>query len=243
MTYSLVLLTVGLMPGQGCQTCAAAAAQTEVLQAQYTESAPDSRPRLFGRLRHLLHRDGSDNGSSGAPSYQMVQPVQGRLQPQPVGTTVAPVYPVVQPGEVIRIDSQPATPGRMPAMPTSNEPPLSAAPMPVQPMSYQQEPVVSVQKEYQDKVGAADDYSWITGQLGRVHTAAGAVWVVRYNSVGQADKYGGSVVLAPAVEMRNYREGDLVCVQGEILQDRGAPGHLGGALYRASSIAMVSRAD
>jgi hypothetical protein len=100
-----------------------------------------------------------------------------------------------------------------------------------------------VQKKYQDQVGCAEDYSWVTGQLFYVHTADGAHWVVRYASIGQVDKYGGSMVVVPTVEMKNYRDGDLVCVQGQVLQDKGAPGHLGGAVYRLTSISMINRSD
>ena len=51
------------------------------------------------------------------------------------------------------------------------------------------------------------------------------------------------MVLAPAVDMKNYREGDLVSVNGEILNDSRSSRHLGGALYRADSITMIERTD
>jgi hypothetical protein len=104
-------------------------------------------------------------------------------------------------------------------------------------------PLPPVKKKFQDQMGCAEDYSWVTGQLNYVHTADGAHWVVRYAPIGQEDKFGGSVVLVPTVEMRTYRDGDLVCVQGEVLKERGAPGHLGGAVYRATSISIITRAD
>jgi hypothetical protein len=94
-----------------------------------------------------------------------------------------------------------------------------------------------------DKVGNAEDYTWITGQLCRVHTAQGEVWVVRYAPIEQVDKYGGSMVLVPVVEMKNYREGDVVCVQGEVLKDQQAPGRLGGAPYRVTAISIINRND
>ena len=73
--------------------------------------------------------------------------------------------------------------------------------------------------------------------------ADGGRWVLRYTAVGEVDPYGGSVVLTPTVEMRNYREGDLVNVTGQILNDGQAARPLGGALYRVGSIQMVERAD
>jgi hypothetical protein len=96
--------------------------------------------------------------------------------------------------------------------------------------------------KYQDKVGHETDYSWVTGHLFFVH-ADGGKWVVRYAAPDEVDRYGGSIVLAPTVEMRNFREGDLVNVYGEILDNRQAARPLGGALYRVNSIQMVERAD
>jgi len=40
--------------------------------------------------------------------------------------------------------------------------------------------------------------------------------------------------------MDSYREGDLVTVKGEILQEKGSL-YLGAPLYRASSIELVDR--
>lgn len=98
-----------------------------------------------------------------------------------------------------------------------------------------------VAKKYATKVGHETDYSWITGHLFYVHTAGGR-WVLRYSLPSEVDKYGGSVVLTRSVDMKNYREGDLVCVFGQIL-DEGRGSALGGALYRADTISLVERAD
>jgi hypothetical protein len=91
-----------------------------------------------------------------------------------------------------------------------------------------------------DKVGNEHDYSWITGYLYYVHTDGGR-WVLRYATLDQVDRYGGSVVLAPGVEMGNYREGDLVTVHGRVLSEGRATRSLGGALYRVDVIEMVER--
>jgi hypothetical protein len=105
-----------------------------------------------------------------------------------------------------------------------------------------QKPAIEVSKPNENKVGAAEDYSWITGQLFYVH-AAGGFWVLRYAAVGQVDRYGGSVVLAPGVEMKNFREGDVVCVHGQVLNEGRTFPHLGGAFYRPISIEMIERVD
>src|SRR5205823_5092967 len=86
--------------------------------------------------------------------------------------------------------------------------------------------------EYAYHIGHAEDYSWVTGQLYYIH-ASGGLWIVRYATVDTDDKYGGSVVLAPAVNMKNFREGDLVSVAGGIADDGRASKNLGGPSYQA----------
>jgi hypothetical protein len=95
---------------------------------------------------------------------------------------------------------------------------------------------------YRSQVGASEDYSWITGQLFFIH-AGGGMWVVRYRSIGEEDRYGGSVVLIGSVGMKNFREGDLVSVHGEVLNG-GKPSHyLGAPVYRANAVDMIERSD
>jgi hypothetical protein len=103
-------------------------------------------------------------------------------------------------------------------------------------------PQLKVAEKYQDKVGHETDYSWITGHLFYLHTDGGK-WVLRYTAVDEVDRFGGSVVLTPTVEMKNFREGDLVNVSGEVLNNGQAARPLGGALYRVNSIQLVERAD
>ena len=103
-------------------------------------------------------------------------------------------------------------------------------------------PTFEIKKEYLDKVANAEDYSWVTGQLFYIH-ADGGLWVVRYAPVDKEDRYGGSVVLAPAASMRDCREGDLVKVHGEILNEGRASKYLGGPLYRSLSVAMIARSQ
>ena len=99
-----------------------------------------------------------------------------------------------------------------------------------------------VAAKFREIVGHENDYSWITGQLYYVH-AEGGMWVVRYANVDETDRFGGSVVLTPTVEMRNFREGDLVNVCGEIMNNGLPVRGLGGALYRVNSVQMIERSD
>ena len=121
---------------------------------------------------------------------------------------------------------------------------VSATYMPKPQRIPEPEPVIStdLRTEYVYHIGHADDYSWVTGQLYYIHTGKG-LWVVRYATVDTEDKYGGSVVLAPAVNMKNFREGDLVSVQGDVLNEGRPSRNLGGPFYRAEHVELIERAD
>jgi hypothetical protein len=131
----------------------------------------------------------------------------------------------------------------LPAAPAAMPPAAQAATTTVTALKPSPEQLnLKVAKKYEDQVGHDRDYGWITGHLFYIHTDGGR-WVLRYTGPGETDKFGGSVVLAPGVEMRNFREGDLVCVYGDVLNEGRATPALGGALYRVNSINMVERSD
>jgi hypothetical protein len=94
---------------------------------------------------------------------------------------------------------------------------------------------------YLNRSSCSADYSRVTGQLSYVHTGGG-LWVVRYAPIDGEDRYGGSVVLAPVVSMDSYKEGDLVSVTGEVLNDgQRTSKFLGGPLYRTTSVTLLDR--
>src|SRR5262249_376134 len=85
-------------------------------------------------------------------------------------------------------------------------------------------------RRFEKRVNHAADYSQLTGQLFYVH-ADGGLWVLRYAPLDTEDRNGGGVILARDRPMDSYREGDLVTVRGEIIQER-ASRYLGAPLYR-----------
>jgi len=90
-------------------------------------------------------------------------------------------------------------------------------------------------------VANTTDYSKLTGQLSFVH-ADGGLWVLRYAPLSQEDANGGSVVLARDRSMNEYKEGDIVTVEGKVIGEKGSS-RLGGPLYQAQSIRLVNRAS
>jgi hypothetical protein len=189
-------------------------------QQTVISSAPvsdDARPGFRDRLRHLFHRD--------------------EYTPQPVRPTAAPRMTTAEP-PLLRPTPQPRPLAAAPAPAPAHAP----APAPNVRIVASDAVVPPVGKKFQEKVGCSPDYSWVTGQLFYVH-ADGGRWVIRYTAVDEQDKFGGSIVLAPGTDMRNYREGDLVSVNGKVLSDARTSAHLPGALYQAANISLIERAD
>jgi hypothetical protein len=67
----------------------------------------------------------------------------------------------------------------------------------------------------------APDYAWLVGELRYV--TLDKAWVLRYLSAEDEDRYGGSVTLLTPRPLTGYRDGQLVRVEGELV-DPAAPG-------------------
>jgi len=82
--------------------------------------------------------------------------------------------------------------------------------------------------------GHADDYSWLKGRLQKVHVP-GVEWKIRYLPIDQADQWGGSVVLAPDIRLEDFKDRDVVYIQGKQLENRPSL-YITGPLYRIETI-------
>jgi hypothetical protein len=177
-------------------------------------------PSLSERLASLFR-----HSSPAAAGYEPAPGMIAKMIPEP-----APSAPgAYTPGSPIQYAA--ATPTPSVIQPVSTAPSYPAA-----------RPAMEIAKHYLDKVANADDYTWVTGQLFYIHVHADqGLWVVRYAPIDKEDRYGGSIVLAPAAPMGGLREGDLVTVRGEILDEGRASRHLGGPLYRATDVGLKDR--
>jgi hypothetical protein len=179
---------------------------------------------LRQRLSNLFHPNRqtptySPNQVPGGVIYQSPEP---QLAP-PLATPPAKAPP-----------QTPASSTRAPAQATSS---------PVTPVSAKTvQPAGEINQEYVQRVAIADDTSWIIGQLSYVH-ADGGVWVLRYAPLDKEDRYGGAVALARGVDMGQFQEGDLVYVQGQLVNEARASEHVGAPLYRVTSITLNERLD
>lgn len=66
-----------------------------------------------------------------------------------------------------------------------------------------------------EKYGRAPDYRWLAGVMDR--HAKGGFWTLRYADAGADDQWGGKVRLMEDPRLRDFRDGDLVYVEGELV--------------------------
>jgi hypothetical protein len=207
-----------------------------LISATWVASAPQQQPLPYGAAAY--------------PRPQASSPYHVMSYPPSVASTPVPASPVPSPTlgfQPVTIQEQAEAPPTVQMAPEQPAQPLAQISAPQPPREQPLPPpaqrlVTSLPEGDRSKVGHEHDYSWITGYLYYVHSHGGR-WVLRYAALDQLDRYGGSVVLAPTVEMRSYREGDLVTVRGEVLQDSRALPDLGGPFYRAQIIEMVERRE
>lgn len=144
------------------------------------------------------------------------QPVQETVQEQPVQEAV-----------VIKE----STPESLPAPTAPPAPPTPMAEPEMMKASYstvKEEPVK--RRSFADitaKPGFrhAEDYTWLSGELQYVHVRN--LWKVRYASVDEEDRYGGSVTLTDMGSMSKYRNGQMVRVEGQVVdsESRDTPAY------------------
>jgi len=227
-------------------TCAAPACAAPAASCGCETAAKEKRPGFFDRLRAKKHKggdccpttcDGCDAGYA-QPSCSGCAPSAGApiITGPAHGTPSHPVTPV-EPGKSIEpIKKMPKDDGKGAMAPVA---PIS----PVTPAGARIETEVKnpfeLARRYEKRVGHAANYSSLTGQLSFVH-ADGGLWVLRYAPLAEEDQNGGSVILARDEKMNNYREGDLVSVEGQVISQKGSA-RLGGPLYRVQAISLVDR--
>jgi hypothetical protein len=87
----------------------------------------------------------------------------------------------------------------------------------------------------------AENYGWLKGELQCLHGPNGSMtWNLRYASVDEEDKFGGSVTLVDMGRGHNFQSGQMVKVEGEVLDPETKP--IGGQSfkYRVRNIEAVN---
>jgi hypothetical protein len=196
---------------------------------------------------------GRNRQGQGTPVYQNNgQPINGRIyqgpviQQGPVNTTEPPLPGQGKVGMVVPQGGQVIVNEQGEMIVQQGETPLPAQGSIAQ---VSHEPAkrdrldLPVSDKFKNQIGHDANYGWLNGQLYRLQAGANTLWVVRYAGADEQDRHGGSVILAPAVEMQNFREGDLVSVQGQILNEGRSSEHIPCPVYRASEVSLIERGD
>jgi hypothetical protein len=209
----------------------------------YMDSQGNWQPQRRGLLSRIGGWFGGVFGRNrqSAPSYdgnpqiingQIIngRPSNGQIIQQPLTTTEPPMPGTGKTSLIVPQQSSmaPATAGAIAQV--SHGPSNTALDLPV------------VEK-FKTKIGHEANYSWITGQLYRLEGGNGGLWVVRYANAEERDAHGGSVLLAPAINMRNFRDGDLVSVKGQILNGGRNSEQIACPVYRAEDVNLLERGD
>jgi hypothetical protein len=79
------------------------------------------------------------------------------------------------------------------------------------------------------------NYKWVVGELSYVPQKK--TWRVRYTSIDDEDRYGGSVTLDASHMMEGYKTGQLVRVEGALLD---AESHEPAPGYRVNNIEVYA---
>ena len=90
-------------------------------------------------------------------------------------------------------------------------------------------------------MGHASDYSWLKGDLQHINMGGG-FWKLRYRPISdEDDRYGGSVVLTADSRISQFREGDVVYVEGRVTAEKSTP-YTAAPVYEVRNIRLVNRA-
>ena len=222
----------------GCDTCNTCAPAPKVHVAPCATCDTCAKPSFFDRWKARCAPSGCATGcNTGCATGCNTGCASGCASG---GTVVPGVAVPAKPGEPLKLMPKEGEPKKLPegkeAAFTPELTPTTSKTIEVETKS-----PFELSRRFENRVDHAADYSQLTGQLYFVH-ADGGLWVLRYAPLGTEDRFGGGVILARDRSMDSYREGDLVTVRGEILQER-ASRYLGAPLYRTSSIQLVERGE
>jgi hypothetical protein len=144
------------------------------------------------------------------------------IKPPPAAPP-APVVPPPQTPKTIPPTEPVFTPAKAPAaLPTPPAAPTLTAPA-ILPVSYQ-------------RFGHAADYSWLQGEFD-IHYRG--FKELRFRSVAEDDAIGGKVRLVDDVRLNEYKPGDVVRVEGELVRDETNAGQY--PRYHVKSIQLMER--
>jgi hypothetical protein len=104
-------------------------------------------------------------------------------------------------------------------------------------------PAMPARKSYVDITarscfGHSDDYSWISGELQYSHLSK--AWRLRYASVDEVDKYGGSMTLVCDRPSTEFKDGVCVRIRGHV---DDMSGRSTAPPYQVESVQIIEKPD
>lgn len=104
-------------------------------------------------------------------------------------------------------------------------------------------PATPARKSYVDITARScfahsDDYSWVSGELQYSHLSK--AWRLRYASVDEDDKYGGSVTLVCDRPSTEFKDGVCVRIRGHVDE---AAGKSTAPPYQVESVQVIEKPD
>jgi hypothetical protein len=191
-------------PGCGCNT--GGPVRSSGFLDRFRGSRSYDNPGFFGRIgsRFGMGRSSGDYVTEGSFEAMPAQPTPEIMQrmPNKVSYNEPPL------GSVRNVAAGPNADG---AIAQVNFRPTAAGAA-----------VSVIQTKFVDKVGHEEDYSWITGQLGQ----EGDRWVIYFATPETVDHYRGKLILAGNADMSSFHVGDLVSIEGGVIQSARGPAYL-----------------
>jgi hypothetical protein len=155
-----------------------------------------------------------------SPSIQTIPNSPTALPAAPVKI----VTPVSSPNTSVPVNSSMiATPSTSVSQVSMTSPATTVTALPSRPSK--------ISPDLVNKVGHADDFTWITGQV-RIENG---VHVLHYATPETVDRYNGHVVLTSDKDLRNVPEGAYVCVRGNVASTTGTT-----TTYRVSALDILT---
>jgi hypothetical protein len=238
-------VTIGGSGGIPMNARTVRAAAATALTAGLIVGCESSPPRTTYGDNPLLQARQPLVQSQGAPAADPTQvaqssprtvvvPPPGLYQRPPAGVAASPTDP--RSNSALVMSSRATTNEGGPALPPPSTAPTSTAtpaplPMPiplaaaepadvvpaVAPAALAPPPVTQAAvRTVEGKYGHAADYSWLQGELDRHYRGQ---LELRYRPLSEEDPYGGKVRLEEDPRLAEFRPGDVIAVEGELLTD------------------------
>lgn len=89
------------------------------------------------------------------------------------------------------------------------------------------------------RYGNSPDYKWVAGVLDKHQK--GGFWTIRYADIGTDDMWGGKVRLLDDPRLAEFKNGDVIYVEGELLAPKSAADGPAYPPYRVTDVRVVEK--